>query len=154
MSLTELYYITIALKFVEKESLSDELKYRILKTHFKPHGNLTFPKIYLHRWKRSSSLNYLNNLFVFSISSDSVFCIYCVRFVSQEKRKNTFVNVGCSNLHNITERQSIHVERKYHKDAIIKDSLTLLIVLKIQKEQLTTFQIPFTMRGVINIQKF
>ena len=40
--------------------------------------------------------------------------------MSQEKRKNlnTFVNVGCSDWQNIIKRQSIHVERKYHKDAI------------------------------------
>ena len=43
-SLTEPYDIAIALKYVEKESLSDELKYRILKTYFKPDGNFTFPK--------------------------------------------------------------------------------------------------------------
>ena len=43
-SLTEPYDIAIALKYVKKESLSDELKYRILKTYFKPDGNFTFPK--------------------------------------------------------------------------------------------------------------
>ena len=127
VSLTEPYDIAIALRYVEKESLSDELKYRILKTHFKPDGNFTFPKTYLHGCNRSCRLNYLNNLFVYSISSDSVFCIHCALFVSQEKRKNlnTFVNVGCSDWHNIIERQSIHVERKYHKDTI-KDSHNLI----------------------------
>ena len=66
-------------------------------------------------------------MFVYSISSDSVLCIHCALFVSQEKRKNlnAFVNVGCSDWHNIIERQSIHVERKYHKDAI-KNSHNLI----------------------------
>ena len=56
-----------------------------------------------------------------------MFCINCVLFVSQENRKNlnTFVNFGCSDWHNIIERQSIHVEQKYHKDAI-KDSHDLI----------------------------
>ena len=128
MSLTEPHDIAIALKYVEKESLSDKLMYRILKTHFKPDGNFTFPKTYLHRFNRSCSLNYLNNLFVYSISSDSVFCIHCALFVSQEKRKNlnTFVNFSCSDWHNIIEiRQLIRVARKYHTDAI-KDSHNLI----------------------------
>ena len=127
VSLTEPYDIIIALGYVEQESLSDELKYRILKTHFKTDGNFTFLKTYLHGCNRSCSLNYLNNLFVYSISSDSVSSIHCALFVSQEKRKNlnTFVNVGCGDWHNIIERQSIHVERKYHKNAT-KDSVNLI----------------------------
>ena len=44
MSLTEPYDIAIALKYVENETLSDKLNYRILKTHFKPNGDFTFPK--------------------------------------------------------------------------------------------------------------
>ena len=36
---------------------------------------------------------------------------------------------------------------------LLKILITLLIVLKNQKEPLTTTQIPFTMRGVMNIQK-
>ena len=43
-SLTEPYDIAIALIYVEKETLSDELKYRILKNHFKHGGDFTFPK--------------------------------------------------------------------------------------------------------------
>ena len=85
---------------------------------------LLFRKTCLHK---SYSLYYLNNLFVFSTSSDSVFCINCVIFVSQESRKNlnTFVNIGWSDWHNIIERQSTHVERKCHKDTI-KDSHNLI----------------------------
>ena len=82
VSLTEPYDIAIALRYVEKESLSDELKYRILKTHFKPDRNFTFPKTYLHGYNRSCSLNYLNNLFVYIVSRNSVFCIRCPLFVS------------------------------------------------------------------------
>ena len=80
---------------------------------------------------------------------------FIVLFLSQEKRKNlnTFIKDGCSKWHNIIERQSIHVEQKHHKDAIKNILTTLLIVLKKQKELLTTTQIPLTMRGVINIQK-
>ena len=48
VSLTEPYDITIALKYVGKESLPVELKYRLFKTHFKPDGNFTFPNTYLH----------------------------------------------------------------------------------------------------------
>ena len=153
--LTELYDIAIALKCVEKENFSDELKHRILKTYFKPDGNFTFPKTHHHGCNRTYSLNYLNNLFVYSISSDSVFYIHCALFVSQEKTKNlnTFIKDGCSDWHNIIERQSIHVEQKHLKDAIKNILITLLIVLKNQKEPLTTTQIPLTMRGVINIQK-
>ena len=87
VSLTEPYDIAIALRYVEKESLSDDLKYRILKTHFQPDGNFTFPKTYLHRCNRSCSLNYLHNLFVYSISSDSVFCIRCALFVYSGNQK-------------------------------------------------------------------
>ena len=36
VSLTEPYDIAIAIKYVENDTFSDELKYRILKTHFKP----------------------------------------------------------------------------------------------------------------------
>ena len=65
---------------------------------------------------------------------------------------NTFVNVDCNDWHNIIERQPIQVERKYGKDAV-NDSHNL-IVLKKQKEPLTTTQILLTDRGVINISKF
>ena len=80
---------------------------------------------------------------------------FIVLFLSQEKRKNlnTFIKDGCSKWHNIIERQSIHVEQKHHKDAIKNVLITLLIVLKNQKEPLTTTQLPFTIRGVKNIQK-
>ena len=66
-------------------------------------------------------------MFVYSVSSDSVFCIHCALFLPQEKRKNvnTFVNVGCSGWHNIIERESNHLERKYHKD-IMEDSHDLI----------------------------
>ena len=151
VSLTAPYVIAIALKYVEKETLSDDLKYRILKTHFKPDVDFTFPKSYLHGCNRSCSLNCLNNLFVYSTSSDSIFCIHYALFVSQEK--STFVHVGCGDWHNIIERQSIHVERKDHKDAI-KDSHDLINRFEKQKEPLPTIQKPFTVRGVINIRKF
>ena len=36
VSVTEPYGIATALKYVEKETLFDELKYLISKTHFKP----------------------------------------------------------------------------------------------------------------------
>ena len=60
VSLTELYVIAIALKYVEKETLSDELKYRILKAYFNPDGDVTFPKTYLHGCNRSCTLKGLN----------------------------------------------------------------------------------------------
>ena len=63
VSLTEPNDIAIALKYVEKETLSVEPKYRILKTNFKPDGDFTFMKTYLRGCNRSCSLNYLNNLF-------------------------------------------------------------------------------------------
>ena len=61
VSLTKPCDIAIALKQVGKETHSDELKYRILKTHFKPDGDFTFPKTYFHGCHRSCNLNYLNN---------------------------------------------------------------------------------------------
>ena len=91
VSLTEPYDITIALKYVGKESLPVELKYRLFKTHFKPDGNFTFPNTYLHGCNHSCSLNYLNNLFVYFISSDSVFCIHCALFVSQEEKEFEYI---------------------------------------------------------------
>ena len=44
VSLTEPDDFLIYVKYVEKESLSDELKLRILKTHFKPDGDFIFQK--------------------------------------------------------------------------------------------------------------
>ena len=73
VSPAEPYEIAIAVKYVEKETLSDEPKHRILKTYFKLDGDFTFPNIYLYGCKRSCSLNHLSNLFVYSTSSDSVF---------------------------------------------------------------------------------
>ena len=98
VSITELYDIAIALKYVEKKTFSGELKCRTLKAHFNLDGDFTFSKTYLHGCNRSSSLNYFNNLFVSSISSDSVFCIHCALMESQEKRKslNIFINVSCN----------------------------------------------------------
>ena len=87
VSQTEPYGIAIALKCAENEAFSDKLKYRIFKTHFKPNGDFTFPKIYLHRPNRSCSLSFLNNLFVFRTLRDSVFCIHCALSLSQEERR-------------------------------------------------------------------
>ena len=50
---------------------------------------LLFQKTYLHGCNRSCSFYCLNNLFVFSTSSDSVFCIHCALFVSQENSVST-----------------------------------------------------------------
>ena len=81
VSLTEPCDIAIALKYVKKETLPDELKHRILKAHFKPDGDFTFPKTHL----QSCSLNYLNNLFVYGASSDSVFCIHYLHLKKRER---------------------------------------------------------------------
>ena len=54
---------------------------------------------------------------IYTTSSDSVFCIHGALFVSQEKRKNLNRERICSNWNNIIERQSIHSEQKFHKDA-------------------------------------
>ena len=54
--------------------------------------------------------------------SDSIFCIHCALFVSQEKRKNLNIH---NDWYNVIERQSIHEERKYYKHAI-KDSHNLI----------------------------
>ena len=118
--LTERYDIVNVLKHVEKKTFSDKLKYRILKTHFKPDEDFTFPKTYLYECNWLCSLNFLSNLFVGITSSDSAFCIHCALFLFQEKIKdlNTFLNVGCNDWRNIIVRQSIHIKWKYHKDAI------------------------------------
>ena len=73
LSLAEPYDIATALKYVEKETLSDQLKYRMLKGHFKPEGDFNFTKTYLHGWNRSCRVNYLNNLFVYSTLCASIF---------------------------------------------------------------------------------
>ena len=91
-SLTELYDLAVALKYVEKENLSGELKHRILKTYFKLDENFTFPKTYHYGCNRSCSLNYLNNLFVYSISSDSVFCIHCVISISRKEKESKYIH--------------------------------------------------------------
>ena len=62
--------------------------------------------------------------------------------------------IGLNDCHNIIERESIHVERKYNKDAIIKITITLLIVLANQKEPFNITHIPLAVTGVIHIQKF
>ena len=82
--LTEPYDSAIALRYVETKTFSDELKYRILETHFKPDEDFTFSKTYLRRCNRLFNIIYLNNLFVYSRLSDSVFWIHC----AQRKRKN------------------------------------------------------------------
>ena len=55
--------------------------------------------------------------------------------------------------HNIIKRPSIHAEQKYHKDAI-KDSHNLINRFEKPEGTITTTQIPFTVRGIINIKKF
>ena len=137
---------------------SSELYWKVdpfWKTYFKRDGDFTFPKTYLYGSNRSCSLNYLNNWFLYSTSNDSVFYIHCALF-SQENRKNlnTFVIIGLNDCHNIIERESIHVERKYNKDAIVKITITLLIVLANQKEPFNITHIPLAVTGVIHIQKF
>ena len=110
--LTERYDIVNVLKHVEKKTFSDKLKYRILKTHFKPDEDFTFPKTYLYECNWLCSLNFLSNLFVGITSSDSAFCIHCALFLFQEKIKDlsTFLNVGCNDWRNIIVRQSIHIK--------------------------------------------
>lgn len=99
--------------------LTDHEKYKILKNHFKPSLDYSFPKKFLHSCNRMCKLEYLSECFVYSEQEDGVFCLYCALFVSDEKRLSLggFVNKGYSQWHNIQEKKSRHQSNPYHEQA-------------------------------------
>lgn len=100
--------------------IDDALKYRVLCNAEKPDNKFIFPSKFMHGHQRSCQQSYLDTNFVYSIKTDSVWCLPCALFISAEKRKtvNEFVNVGCSQWHKITEKIRNHHATGYHKDVV------------------------------------
>ncbi|XP_065678132.1 uncharacterized protein LOC136093132 [Hydra vulgaris] len=84
------------------------------KIHFQ------FPKTLKHGCKRACKEEYLQNRFVYSKSEDAVYCIYCTLFLKQNKKNflGAFVNRGYKEWHIILEKQKLHIDNKYHREAI------------------------------------
>ena len=66
---------------------TDELKCHVLKKYFIPDED--FQKIFIHGHNRSCSLNYLDEQFVYSTSSDSIFYQLCTVVFITRKRERT-----------------------------------------------------------------
>jgi hypothetical protein len=100
--------------------LSDESIYQILTNHFIPPQKYVFPAKQDHGCNRRCNMDYLDNNFVYSPSTDSVWCIVCALFSSPSKRDNLhiFVNSGYSQWHNIIDKKKRHCDNQYHKNAM------------------------------------
>ena len=66
--MTKRYDIAILLKELENMTMTEKLKYTV---HFISDEDSAFPKLFIYGSLRSSNLNYLDNPFVYSTSSDS-----------------------------------------------------------------------------------
>ena len=120
--MTKRYNIALLLKELENMTMTEKLKYTV---HFISDEDSAFPKLFIYGSNRSSNLNYLDNPFVYSTSSDSSFCFHCALFFPKKKRKNlnVFSNVGCNSWH-INKRKWTHAARNYHNvTAEVQDSL-------------------------------
>ena len=100
------------------EKLSSHEMYSILKNHFKPYKTYAFPKVYLHGCQRSCKIEYLYSSFVYSKKEDAVYCINCALFLPTDKRRalGSFVNTGYKGWNNIHDKQTLHIDNKYHGD--------------------------------------
>ena len=79
--MTRPYDITLLVsKELENMTLTDELKCKVLKNHFIPIKILPFQKL-LSVDPIIPVADYLGNPFVYSVSSDSIFCRHCAMFL-------------------------------------------------------------------------
>ena len=115
----EIYDLERILSSRDPSTLSGHEKYKILKNHFKPDVNFNFPNNLLHACNRSCKIDYLTHEFVYSLSKDSVFCVYCTLFPdTQGKIRSSFMDEGYSQWHNIIEKENCHRTNSYHHKAI------------------------------------
>ena len=102
------------------KAFTEHEKYIILKNHFHPSERYEFKKTFNHGCYRSCKREHLSDCFVYSPQKDGVFCIYCVLFLSENKKRSlgSFVNKGYIEWHNIKEKESRHSGNNYHQQAI------------------------------------
>ena len=102
------------------KQFSDELRYRLLKSHHKPES---FPTAFQDGCNRSFKSEYLYQRpwLVFSETLGGAYCIPCVLFADSQKRlqAEALVNKPFSRYARFTSVIRNHVDKQYHKDAIV-----------------------------------
>ena len=102
--------------------LSVEEKHNLLKNHFKPRPDYTFPLRYIHGCNRSFKLKYLEQhpWMVYSPYLDAAFCISCAVMLPQVSRQNkgAFVNKPFISFHKMSEKANDHQNNQYHCDSV------------------------------------
>ena len=107
-------------------SLSDYDKYYILTHHIRPKEDYKFPLVQKAGHTRKCCISMLSNDYVYSPSSNSIFCLPCSLFVPIDTNKkglknrcqlSQFVNIGCQNYKKMHEKQQCHNAAEYHKEA-------------------------------------
>ena len=108
------------------KKLTEHDKYLVLKHHVRPTTDDAFPVIVQSGRHRKCSPSMLSNNFVFSPSTNSIFCLPCSLFIPLHATKrgmkdrsqlSSFVNIGCSNYKKMYEKEAIHSQSEYHQDA-------------------------------------
>ena len=87
------------------DRLPDEQKYNLLKHHYRPPENFSFPSVYLHGCNRSFKNKWLETYspwLVYSLALDGGFCIACVLFSIDRESKGILVNKPFKNWTKLT----------------------------------------------------
>lgn len=107
--------------------LTDHEKYIIWTHHFRPKDDFKFPLVQFNKDSRRCCATMLSNNFVYSQSTNSIYCLPCSLFVpinggkkgvKDRHQLSQFVNQGCKDYKRMHEKQKCHNDTEYHKDAI------------------------------------
>ena len=106
------------------QSLTEHEKYIILTHHFR---HFKFPLVQMTNDSRRCCTTMLSNNYVYSQTTNSIFCLPCSLFVpihfgkkgfKDRHQLSQFVNQGCKDYKRMHEKQHSHNDTEYHKDAI------------------------------------
>ena len=118
------------------DTLSQDDKDIVLKNRFVPEANFDFPKTIKHTCNCSCKSAYISNSIIYSCQDNAVYCIYCVLFISKDRRNilSAFVNRGYREWHNIMEKEQKHSQNTYHQEAV---TLVLATIDRFKKPEST-----------------
>lgn len=111
------------------DRLPDEQKYNLLKHHYRPPENFSFPSVYLHGCNRSFKNKWLETYspwLVYSLALDGGFCIACVLFSIDRESKGILVNKPFKNWTKLTATMKGskdklgHFAKESHYEAALK----------------------------------
>ena len=116
--------------------MSEHYKYIVLKNRFVPEANFDFQKTIKHGCNFSCKTANLSDSFVYSCQDNAIYFIYCVLFVSIDRRNilAAFVNRRYRECHSILEKRKKHSQKTYHQETV---TLVLAATVSFEKYERT-----------------